>query len=161
MIGIDTFSWSKLLLLRDEGWEDLIHEILRKGTFFITHEVRKELEYRFPYEKKIFEYVTILPTLDIEFQNYLIRGYDSADASLLEYASKKGYRIITEDVLMLMDCVVEKQNVIQLADFFGTLLKQGFISSRELYQLIKKLRKMKNITKRKEKELMSLKFSIK
>ncbi len=156
MIGIDTYQWHKLFILRKEGWEDLINEILEKSDIFITHEIRKELEYRFPSEINVFEWLKILPIRNIKFSQFISKGFDLADASLLEYALIDGYKIITEDHPMLMEGVTLKQNILQLADFFGILMKLGFITKKELYHLIKILRKMKNITKKKESELLSL-----
>jgi len=142
--------------LRAEGWKDLIDEILEKSNIFITHEVKKELEYRFPEEKEIIDLLTILPARNVDFKSLLSKGFDPADASLLEYMLIDGYRIITEDHPMLMEGVTSKRNILQLADFFGILMKLGFISRRELYHLVKRMRKMKNITKKKELELLNL-----
>lgn len=158
MIGIDTYSWHKLFKLRKEGWIDLIDEILEKSAIFITHEVKKELEYWFPGEKNIFKWFTILPIRNVQFSHFILKGFDPADASLLEYALLEGYQIITEDHPMLMEGVTLRQNIIQLADFFGILTKLGFITKKELYQLVKMLRKMKNITKKKESELLNPQF---
>ena len=67
MIGVDTFSWYKLIRLRDEGWSELMIEILKTGAFFITHEVRREIEHHFPSEKRVFEFVIVLKTLNKGF----------------------------------------------------------------------------------------------
>ncbi len=156
MIGIDTFSWYKLLRLCDTGWKDVITEILEAGNFFITYDVRDELEYRFSEEKHYFQKVATLPRLNKSFNDYISRGYDTADASLLEYVEIKGYAVITEDQPMLNEGITKKLDLIQLADFFGSLMLQGVITRRELYHLVKFLRKIKNITKRKAEELLEL-----
>lgn len=155
MFGIDTFSWYKLITLYEEPWRPLITEIIKTGDFFITHEVKKELEYRFSNYNDLIELVTIFPRLKIDFHWYDQKGFDPADASLIEYC-KKGYIIITEDQPMLAEGITEKQNIIQLADYFGLLLLLHFLSKKEYFHLIKKLRDMKNITKKKEKNLLNL-----
>ncbi|MHA1168207.1 MAG: hypothetical protein ACTSP4_06495 [Candidatus Hodarchaeales archaeon] len=156
MIGIDTFSCYKILRLQKEGWFDILSEILENEDFFITYDVRKELEYRFPSEMACFEKFIVLPRLNKKYDEYLARGFDPADASLLEYMEVKGLTLVTEDHPMLNEGITLKKNVIQLADFFGLIAIQGFISYNELYHLVKYLRKLKNITKRKEKELLNL-----
>ena len=61
---------------------------------------------------------------------------------------------------MINEGISGQMKIIQLADFFGLLLRSNFIDKREFYHLIKKLRKMRNITKRKEKWLMDLRTSM-
>lgn len=159
MIGIDTFSWYKLLRLQNEGWKPLISDVVKKSDFFITHEVKIELEHRFPEDNDLFEWVTTLPKLEFDKQDYKKKGFDAADASLLEYNRIKGFTIITEDFSMIDEGISGQMKIIQLADFFGLLVRSNFIDKSEFYHLIKKLRKMRNITKRKEKWLMDLRTS--
>ncbi len=158
MIGIDTFSWYKLIYLYNNDWKNLIEELLKKGDFFITHEVKKELEYRFPNYNFLLEYITILPKLKGPFLKYLERGFDEADSSLLAYAEEKKSAIITEDHPMIAEGITEKQNIFQLAHYFGILMKVGFITPNEFYKLMKLLRKMRNISKKKGKELDKLRI---
>jgi len=156
MIGIDTFSWYKILQLREEGWEEILSEILEESNFFITYDVKEELNYRFPEELTIFHKVATLPRLNKSFNDYLEKGFDPADASLLEYMEIKEYTIVTEDHPFISEGITQKRNVIQLADLFGILTIQGVLTHRELYHLVKFLRRIKNITKEKEKELLQL-----
>ncbi len=156
MIGIDTFSWSKLLYFRDTGEKDLIIEILKHGNFFITYEVQEELLHRYPNEEDFFRYAAVLPSLGTAYHHYSSLGFDEADISLLEYGEKKDFQIITEDHKMLEEAVTDRNNLIQLGDYFGALYQKGYLTSKELYQFARKLRQMKNITKRKEKELLDL-----
>lgn len=156
MIGIDTFSWGKLIFLKNKGWDQLIMEIIKKGSFFTTFEVKFEFEHRFPDYLFLLDYVTLYPKIDIDFGYYLSLGFDPADASLLEYNKKENNIIITEDHLMLDESISSGKNVIQLADYFGALFEEGFIKNREFYHLIRFLKKYKNITNKKEKELLDL-----
>ncbi|MHA2364590.1 MAG: hypothetical protein ACXAC7_11590, partial [Candidatus Hodarchaeales archaeon] len=122
MIGIDTFSWGKLIRLRQiKEWKLLINEIIKKIDWFITTEGKKEFDYWFPSELDIIETGTILPVLDIKYHYYLEQGYDANDASLLEYLDLRNYRIITEDRPMLLEGVTGKRNIIYLVDFFAEL----------------------------------------
>ena len=159
MIGIDTYSWYKLLLLLNEGWKDLIEEVLQSGQFFVTNEVKKEVEFRFKDQSHILRLVTILPLIDIDYDSYSKKGFDEADASLLEYNQRNGYLILTEDQAMIAEGVTENKTIIQLADFFGLLMRDGYVEAKEFYHIVKRLRKMRNITKKKEKELLEFRNS--
>ena len=156
MYGIDTFSWGKLIYLKNNNYEGLILEIIKKGNFFITHEVNEEFEYRFANEINLLNYITLYPQIEIDFKKYKWSGFDAADASLLEYNKIEANIIITEDHLMLAESITNRRNIIQLADYFGLLLEKEFLDRREFYHIIKLLRKLRNITERKEKELMDL-----
>ncbi len=156
MIGLDIYTWQKLIRLKNEGWKDLIIEILKEGNFFITHEVKKEFYHFFPHETTLLEFVEILPILNQIINEYLQKNFDLADASLLEYSDIKNYRICTEDRPMLMEGVTSKRKIIQLADLFGELYVFNFLSKKELYQLTKTLKKWRNISNKKEKQVKTL-----
>jgi hypothetical protein len=159
MIGIDTLSLGKIFYLLETPWKPLIEEIIRKIDIFITSEVKKELLHRY---KKFFPYIQqfkIFPTRNISLQSYLDKEFDSADASLLEYSELLGHIIITEDNEMLLEGISDKNNIIQLVDFLFKLHVEKFITKREMYHLIKYLRKTRNITKRKEKKLLKQVYS--
>ena len=156
MIGIDTFSWGKIIRLRKNGWNDFIIEMLKEGNFFITHEVKKEYEHFYKDQSDLLEYIDILPTLNQRIEFYTLQNFDLADATLLEYTDIKKHRICTEDKPMLIEGTTSKHNIIQLADLFGEFYRNDFISAREFYQLIKILKKWKNISKKKEKQLKEL-----
>lgn len=156
MIGIDTFSWFKIFNLFNSGWKIILTEIIENLPIFITHEVKKEFMYRFKDNMYILEKLTILPTLNNNFQYYLSKGFDPADASLLEYSHNKENLIVTEDHLMLEEGVTNRNNILHLGEFFGILFLNNHITRKELYHLIKTLRKIKNITIKKEKELLKL-----
>jgi hypothetical protein len=84
-----------------------------------------------------------LGTKIIEYQN---KGFDANDASLLEYADERGFRIITEDRPMILEGVTSEKNIIFLIDFFSELTENyNYFSTKELYHLVKIFRKWRNI----------------
>ena len=107
MFGVDTFSCFYLIKLRDNGFADLITRIMDKKVFMITHDVKIELNHRFPNEDHFFRNVTILPRLNKSFDRFVKQGFDEADASLLEYGETSDYIIITEDQPMLIENIID------------------------------------------------------
>ena len=161
MFGVETFSWYYLIKLRDNGFTDLITRVMDKKVFMITHDIRIELNHRFPNEDQFFRNVTILPRLNNSFNKFINQGFDEADASLLEYGETSEYIIITEDQPMLLENILDgKLRVIHLVDYFGLLMLQKEISSRELFQVIKILRKWRAISKPKAKRILRLRSQI-
>ncbi len=155
MIGIDTYSWGKLIRLRrDKNWESIISEIIINIEWFITIEGKKEFEHFFPQELDILDHGIILPFLNIKLNEFVEKGFDLNDASLLEYNIERNYRIITEDRPMLTEGIISKRNIIFLIDFFLELtIDYNYLSKRELYHLIKIFRKMGNINIKKANEV--------
>lgn len=149
MIGIDTYVWNKIIRLQNTEWKELVTNILQEGDFFVTHEVKEEFLHFHPNHSHLLRFVTIVPTLNDRLQYYIELGFDSADASLLEYSELKGYQIMTEDHPMLSLGVFSRKDIFQMSDFFGFLYESGFIASKELYKLTKLLRKWRNITRKK------------
>ncbi|OLS21364.1 MAG: hypothetical protein HeimC3_36090 [Candidatus Heimdallarchaeota archaeon LC_3] len=156
MIGIDTFSWYKILLLRKENkWRGVMEDLIKGLDCFITVEGKKEFEYRFPNELNLLDYITILPVIESEKYKYFLQFFDPTDASLLEYVDKRNYRIITEDRPMIAEGVTTKRNIVFLIDFFYEMYKtNSFFSTNEIYKLVKLFRKWKNISKKKEKQIL-------
>lgn len=153
MIGIDTLSWSKLYLIREELKKLNIDELLDEIRFFITPDVREELEHFHSDKDRIWENGAILPQLNRSFQGYVKQGFDFADASLLEYSELKDYLIVTEDYPMLALNVSGKNNIIQLADLFTFFYLQNMITTSNYRDTINWLRRNRNITKKKFKRL--------
>ena len=155
MIGIDTITWQKLIRLRRTKWKLIIQEMIMEMNFFIMTEGKKEFEHRFSEDLDVLDEITILPLLKgPDYVKFLQAGLDSNDASLLEYAIQKKYRIVTEDYPMLAQGVSDQQNIEQLVDFCKELLvKDNYFSLREFRQLVMEFRKWKNITKKKENKL--------
>ena len=155
MIGIDTFSWQKILLLRKERqWKAAMDDLIDQIECFITIEGKKEFEHRFPEDIDLLNNIAILPVLKSEKYHIFLEDFDATDASLLEYNEKRGYRIITEDRPMIAEGVTSKKNIIFLIDFLYELHKAyDFFTSREIYQLVQIFREWKNISKKKAKDI--------
>lgn len=158
MIGIDTFSWGKLIRLKnDNGWNKVITELIPEIDWFITVEGRKEFEHFFPTELGLLDHCTVLPILNEILDEFLDKGFDKNDASLLEYNTLRKYRIITEDRPMLLEGVTGKQDIIMLVDFFSELTgKDNYFTSRELYHLVQLFKKWRNIDEKKENAIETL-----
>ena len=154
LIGIDTCTWEKIFdLMSKEVWKPLIFELLNHLNIFITVEVQREL-FHFHNEEeailKLIETLKIYPVLNETLQEYQKRGFDIADASLLEYSEQDDYMIITEDGGMLAEGITDKNNILSLIDLLLALFNQGLITRKEMYHLTKYLRKNRNIRKSKE-----------
>lgn len=156
MIGIDTFSWTKLFRLMDAGWEDILLELLGRVQAFITSDVEKELQHFHSTKKNIWEKISILQRKNRTFDLYIQQNFDEADASLLEYSELEQYTIVTEDGPMLAQNTTNRDNIIHLGDFFRRYYEIDFFTAKELRQLIKWLQKSRNLTKRNEKRLLSI-----
>ena len=152
MIGIDTFSWNKLILLVHSEWQKPIEELIVKSDIFITVEGKKEFEYRFPDELDLLDNITVFPILNTDTFKQYRKKYDLNDSSLLEYCDIKGYRIISEDRPLLEEGITNKKNILQLIDFFYELyISYNFFSRTEMYHLINLFRTWKNIKEKKAK----------
>ena len=150
---MDTYSWTKLLILEKLGWSELIEDILINNSILMTHEVKKELLHWYPTKQNIFDKATLLPAINIDYKKYFEQNFDPADASLIEYNILEQYLVVTEDHPMLALSTLNKRDYIQLADLFYLLNQNAQISNNDLHKLIRKLRQMKNITLRKQKQL--------
>jgi len=151
---IDTYSWSKLIHLKENGWANILDIILDNNSIYLTHEVKKELEYRHPKNLDYIQRMTLLPIIDVDFHKYNLAGFDAADASLISYSKLNNIPVVTEDHPMLALGVVDQLDFIQLADLFFILNRLHQFSNNKFHKLIRKLRSMKNITKKKQKRLL-------
>ena len=145
MIGIDTYSWTKIFLLFNESWSDIFIELLENIQFFITNDVEVELLYFHSEYKHIWNSGAKFPRLNKSFLDYLRLGFDEADCSLLEYSEFPEHTIITEDGPMLDLNVYSRNNIIQLADFLSLLYRDSYLNKKEYLLLIKWLKKNKNM----------------
>jgi hypothetical protein len=147
MIGIDTFSWGKLIKLYNiDEWKEPIKKIIENIDWFITVEGRKEFEHFYVDNLELLSHGTIVPILGTKIIEYQNKGFDANDASLLEYADERGFRIITEDRPMILEGVTSEKNIIFLIDFFSELTENyNYFSTKELYHLVKIFRKWRNI----------------
>lgn len=155
MIGLDTFSWYKLISLYNGGYKEIMVNFLKSYEIFITHEVKDEFSYRFKNYEFLLKLVSILPT-NLNKNNFNYDKFDIADISLLVYAEKINFIIVTEDHAMLAEGVTSKQNIIQFGDLMGLLYKDNFLDKRSFYKIVNILRKMTNITKIKRKQLLNI-----
>ncbi len=153
-IIIDTFSWTKLFKLENNGWEKLVDIILDNISVLLTHEIKQELEYRHPNKTHYLKRTTLLPIIDIDFQYFEINGFDKADASIIKHCEKSNIPAVTEDHPMLTLGTVDKMDFIQLADFLYILNELDLITNNEFHKLLRILREMRNITKNKHKKLL-------
>ncbi|MCY3412047.1 MAG: hypothetical protein INQ03_10490 [Candidatus Heimdallarchaeota archaeon] len=150
---IDTFSWGKISKLSKEGWRSTMLNIFANTNIFITHEVIKEISHFKTDDQEFLERVTILPRIDIDYQSYNTINFDDADASLIVYHLRKKFIVITEDHPMLALSRVNNLDFIQLGDFFSICNRWDLLSYNDIIKLIRALRKMRNITKYKEKKM--------
>lgn len=154
--GVDTYSWSKLILLRQTKWKYIIEEILGFQSLFITLPVLEELKHFFHQHEEEWSRVQILETKQTSVTFYNPETFDEADISLLRYAEEEDFTIITEDRPMLLLNIHTRNNIISLADFFALLYKIEYLTRKEFYQLLKWFEAKKNITKQKTKKLKEL-----
>lgn len=155
--GIDTCTWLKIVNL--EHLETQILDVLLSNfQIFVTHDVLSECLHFLPEEKTLFEQVEVLPRINRFFQDYEELGFDSADASLLEYADMNNFRageqkyvIITEDPEMLRLNVTGAMRIIKFVDFLVLLQSSGYLKRKVCQELVLKLYLSRNITKRKKK----------
>ncbi|MHA1651027.1 MAG: hypothetical protein ACTSYB_12600 [Candidatus Helarchaeota archaeon] len=155
---IDTCTWFKLDLLTEENLfnSENLYEL---AEIEITHQVLKELEH-FGSSSFQKERTKINPIRNQKiFNDVLELGFDEADASILSFGSKtKNFILVSEDNALLEYARVHGYFAIQLIDLFRLFTQKKIIKPRKLYHLTKKLRELKNITKKKEKEILKLRF---
>ena len=149
MFGIDTMAWTKLFMLYDLDIGKPLTLLLSETQFFITKDVEKELYHYYPSKEKKWGSGAIFPRLSRSFQKYISKGFDEADASLLEYAEDPEHIIITEDGEMLAENVTKRNNIIHLIDMVKIYHEERLLSKREFREVLVWFRKKKNITKRK------------
>lgn len=150
-IMIDTFSWSKLFKLAMEGWDWILESLFEEFHVIITQEVKNEVLYRYPQRNQIIRKATILGQSNTDYTSLNKDGFDDADASLIISSREKGYPVITEDHPMIFQATLEGLHFMQLIDLFLILYQRNVLSVNDLRKLLRVLRRMRNITKKKEK----------
>lgn len=151
---IDTYSWSKLIHLKENGWTSILDIIIENNSIFLTHEVKKEIEYRQPESLHYLQKMTLLPLIEIDFHKFERLGFDKADASLITYSEQNNIPVVTEDHPMLALGIVDQLDFIQLVDLFFIMNQLDQITKNEFHKLVRKLRSMRNITIHKQKKLL-------
>ena len=152
-IFIDTYSWAKIDVLVDASYVDLNY-FYQKFEICITHDVLKEIRYREIKSCQI-QNLHVYPIKNKRiYEDAIIQRFDEADASLLSNGSRKGDTIIiTEDKPLLELGKSYRIEIIQLIDFFRILTKLNLFTKNTLFKINRELRKLRNISKNKEKEI--------
>lgn len=150
---IDTCSWFKLDLL-DNMRLIKIDDLYDWINIEITHEVLKEIEH---YAIKSFKKneTTIIPIQNKSiYHDALNCNLEPADASILSNGSRKNEVLIVSDDQELLEFAHTYHfTAIHIVDLFLLLTEIDFLSKRSLYRIAKELRNMKNISKKKHKEI--------
>lgn len=153
---IDTGTWLKINYLIEK--KVLTHDfIYNYAEIYITHQVEKEVNYFKP-KSFIREKTIIIPVGDKTLYNENVIYFGEADASLISYGTSnydknKDFIIISEDRPLLNFGKIYRFFIIQLIDLFLIFTELSLLSKKELYQLNRALFSLKNISKRKEKEI--------
>jgi len=152
-IFIDTYSWAKIDILVDASYIDL-NNLYQKFEICTTHDVLEEIQYREIKSCQIHN-LQIYPIKNKRiYEDVIIQQFDKADASLLSFGSRKGDSIIvSEDKPLLELGKSYRIEIIQLIDFFRILTKLNLFTKNQLFKINRELRKLKNISKKKEKEI--------
>jgi len=152
---IDTITWTKLARLQNLDAFSSV-QLYAWAEIQITHKVQEELEYR---RNTIWikEKTQILPIKTARiYQDALDLDFDEADASILSNGSKEpDYFIVSEDRDLLRVACSYQFSAVQLIDLFRILTALEHITRRDLYNLAKILRELRNITEKKQKEIKS------
>jgi hypothetical protein len=101
------------------------------------------------------EKVEVLPHQDNRiYKDALTLDFDEADASILSHSfDETDTYIISEDRPFLTYGKSFGIKIIQLVDFMEVLTSLNIVSKNDLYQINRELRKIKNISEKKEKSI--------
>ncbi len=150
---IDTCTWIKLDKLQ-ELKEFSSAQLYLWGEVQITHEVLKEIDH-FHVQSCVREETTILPIENKQiYDEATAAQLDVADASLLSNGSRTPDKIIISEDSGLLDFArLYRLTALQLIDLFQFFTEGDYVTRRELYQHSRTLRDLKNITKKRQKEI--------
>ncbi|MHA1695479.1 MAG: hypothetical protein ACTSUG_09470 [Candidatus Helarchaeota archaeon] len=153
---IDTCTWLKLEVLKEDNLFEP-SKIYDWAEIAVTHQVLKELEY-YKCKSIIKEKTKINPIENRQIYNKSLRlNFDEADASILSFGRKsKNHIIVSEDGALLEYARINNFRAIQLIDLFRIFFQKDKIKSRELYHLVNNLRKRKNITEKKKRDILKI-----
>lgn len=157
-IIIDTGTWLKLdfLSIKKLFLPERIYSLSKVVT---THQVEEEItHYKCEsYDKK----KTILVPIDDEsiYKEAISLEFDDADASIASIGKRnsKSTIIVTEDRPLLDYLELNEITAIQFAELLKIYTKRGEIEGKDFYRLTKKLQELRNITKRKMRDLLNWK----
>jgi len=150
---IDTCSWIKFDYLQDKKIVDT-GILYQYADVAITHEVLAEIGY-FKVSSVKIDKTKILPIKNNEIYISAMKlMFDRADASILSNGSRDSSTlIVSEDRALLTYATIHRFTCVQLIDLFRILTETNLISRNKLLKLSNILRKLRNITKRKEKSI--------
>lgn len=150
---IDTCTWIKLDKLQ-ELKEFSAGQLYNWGEVQITHEVLKEIDH-FRVKSCVRKETAILPIGNTQiYDDATSAQLDEADASLLSNGSRARDKIIiSEDTGLLDFARLYRITALQLIDLFQFFTEGDYFTRRELYQHTRTLRDLKNITKKRQKEI--------
>ena len=155
LLFLDTCTWLKLEILeREELFKN--SKLFNFGSLAITYEIKEELEY-FSISSLDLRTLIVYPIKNkILYKQALELGFDEADASLLSNGKieEEELYLISEDRGVISFGQFHKMNIMQLADFFMVLTASNHLTKRNCYHLIKFLRKQRNITHKKEQNIL-------
>ena len=153
---VDTCSWMKLEELKHLNLFDsqLLYDY---SDITITHAVLEEVRY-FGLSGVEVERTTVQPIGNQRiYEEAKALELDEADASLLSRGNPEGEPILISEDGGLLEFARSYQFMhLQVIDLFAILCKNNLISKKELYRLTRKLRELRNITEKKQKQMKKI-----
>ncbi|MHA1744596.1 MAG: hypothetical protein ACTSWW_01280 [Promethearchaeota archaeon] len=152
-IFIDTFSWFKIDLLVSTSYIDLA-ALYQELELCITHDVLEELQNRKIKSCQISK-LQVYPIGNKRiYDDAITQDFDKADASLLSNGSRNSdILLVSEDQPLLELGKSYRFDCIQLIDFCRILTSLNILTKRKLFQVNRELRRLGNISKKKEREM--------
>lgn len=152
---IDNCTWIKLETLHNLKIFDIM-TLYEWAEIIITHAILKEIRY-FKVTICQINQTIIKPVGNREiFDEAISLKLGEADASILSLGAKTEHSIIiSEDGGVLEFARSHGFAILQLIDLFSLMEQQNIITKRELYKITRKLRELKNFTKKKQKKVKS------
>ncbi len=153
---IDTGTWLKLDAL--SALQIFEPNVLYEwAEIFTTHQVDEELRH---FENKSIHraLTSILPVKNKKiYEDAVAVGFDPADSSIISHGAidDPDVIIVSEDRPLLKYTKMYHFYIMQLVDLFQVLSKQGHIRLNELYQLAREMQRLRNITRKKQNEIMA------
>ncbi|MFX0098967.1 MAG: hypothetical protein ACFFCS_05255 [Candidatus Hodarchaeota archaeon] len=157
-IIIDTGTWLKLDFLSSKKLFSP-ERLYSLSNVVTTHQVEEEITH-YKCESYNKKKTSLLPVGDEGiYKEALSLDFDDADASIASIGKRKSKStiIVTEDRPLLDYLELNEITAIQLAELLQIYTRLGEIEGQEFYRLTKKLQQLRNITKRKMRDLLNWK----
>jgi predicted nuclease of predicted toxin-antitoxin system len=123
------------------------------GSIIVPHQVETELIH-YQCRSYLRQRVTLTPAGDSQLYNEAIQfGFDEADAAILSNARTDDSVIVTEDRQLIEFASIYRLPAIQLIDLFRINTHRRIMSKKQLAQLNRLLREMRNTTEKKSLEI--------